>query len=86
MSSSAYWRPVIDTPLGNLLPDEIKYVLARKYQDHDGSLSGKTILNYEHIPYLEGLRDAGNDKIADAAEELIMAIEEHKEIEFEIMY
>ena len=85
MSSSAYWRPVIETPLGNLLPDEIKHVLARKYQDHDGSLSGKTILNHEHIPYLEGLRDAGNGKIANAAEDLIEAIEKHEEIEFEII-
>ena len=49
MSSSAYWRPVVKTPLDNLLPDEIKHVLARKYQDHDGSFEEHEEIEFEII-------------------------------------
>ena len=85
MSSSPYWRPVPESPLGNPLPNQIKYVLAPKYQNHDGSLSGETLLDRSDLPYLEGLRDAGSGEIAKAAEELIEAIEKHEEIEFRII-
>ena len=83
MSSLPFWIPI--TPKKkNSLPSGIKYPLARKYMDHDGSLTGKTELSHEDIPYLEGLRDAGNEEVQKGASILIEAIEKYDCILFSI--
>lgn len=75
MSSSLYWRPAPkDEPPANHLPSGLKYAIARRLWDHDGSLWGDEIeVGKEMIPYLEGLQD-GN---VEGASELIEAIREH---------
>jgi len=61
-----------------LLSDDLKRILARKYWDHDGSLSNGPIRMYDtHLNYLRGLRDAG---VKDA-QKLIDGIEKFDLIE-----
>ena len=81
MTTSPSWLPIIPRE-SKSLPNAIKYPLARKYQDHDGSLSGTTILDETNIPYLEGLRDGGNKEVSKGAKILIEAIKKHDCIEF----
>lgn len=76
MSTNAYWRPVVPKK-GNDLSDDIKRKIARRYMDHDGSLSGSVRLDSAALGWLEGLRDGG---VKDAGK-LIDAIEKHHEIE-----
>jgi len=76
MSTNAYWRPVVPKK-GHDLSDDIKRKIARRYMEHDGSLSGSARLDSSALGWLEGLRDA-NVKDADS---LIQAIEKHGEIE-----
>lgn len=67
MSSNLYWKPVMKE--SNDLPDELKYALQKRYE---GYIEG-TILEYDDISYLEGLRDAG----VKGAQDLIEAIKQH---------
>ena len=76
MSTNAYWRPVVPKE-GNDLSDEIKRKIARRYMDHDGSLSGSVKLGKSALGWLEGLRDSD----IEDADKLIEAIEKHYEIE-----
>lgn len=76
MSTNAYWRPVVPKK-GYELGDDIKRKVARRYLDHDGSLTGSVVLDIDALNWLEGLRDGG---VKDA-EKLIGAIEKHGEIE-----
>lgn len=82
MVTNASWIPVKPQKLKELPTGQIKYPMARKYQEHDGSLSGSTILNKDDDPYLEGLRDGGDDSLRKDAEALIAAIKKHELIEF----
>jgi hypothetical protein len=75
------WIPVKPVEFHEL-PNDIKYPLARKYQDHDGSLSGKNELTKEDIPYLEGLGDGGNPEIGKGSSILIEAIKKYETILF----
>lgn len=81
MSSSPCWIPV-KPQVSRDLPIAIKYPLAKRYQEHDGSLTGTTQLTKDDIPYLQGLYDAGSVEVSRGAQELIEAIEEHGEILF----
>ena len=82
MSTNPYWRPeILDF---NDLPKDIKYPMARRYMDHDGSLSGEIMLNHEDIGFLEGLREAGNKEVRSGAIDLIEAIEKYDRIVFKI--
>ena len=75
MGTNAFWRPIA-TKDGKLLSTDIKWKIAKRYMNHDGSLTGKAYLSNEDIGWLEGLRDAG----VEDADELIAAIEKHAEI------
>lgn len=73
MSSSLMWRPAHPVESGTL-PRELKYPLSRRLWDTDGSTGhGDAVVDAGHIPYLEGLRDAG----VKGADELIKLIETH---------
>lgn len=81
MSTSPHWIPV--TPIKkHSLPKAIKYPLARKYFDHDGTLTGQIILDIYNIAYLEGLRDSGKEGIKEGAQKLIDAIQKYRQIYF----
>ena len=82
MSTNALWIPVKPIKRKHLPTGQIKRAMARKYQDHDGSCYGTTILGKIDIPYLEGLKDGGNNDIEKDAACLIEAIEKHGKIEF----
>jgi len=76
MSSKLYWRPRSTSSM--LLSDDLKKILARKFWDHDGSLSnGPMRMNNSHLEYLCGLRDAG----VEDAQKLIDGIEKFDLIE-----
>jgi hypothetical protein len=79
MSTNLYWRPVPNTPEGNQLGDQLKYVIAHEVFNHDGSLTsdwvtvGKTML-----PFLRGvLSVAATGPLHDQAEELFNLITDH---------
>ena len=76
MTTNPYWLPA-DPQRTHELPTAIKYPLAKRYQDHDGSLGGETILDGSDIPYLEGLRDSGNGDVSTGARLLVEALEKH---------
>jgi hypothetical protein len=82
MSFGLYWRPVPkEIPPARDLPVALKYPLARRYMDHDGSLRGETTVTKADIPYLEGLADGGSLEVAEGAAELIAAVREHDAVE-----
>lgn len=83
MSTNPSWRPNV-RPNNRELPKDIKYPLARRYMNHDGSLSGEVVLTRDDLPYLEGLADAGPTEVSKGARTLIDAIREHLEIVFVI--
>jgi hypothetical protein len=79
MSFGLYWRPVPkEVPPARDLPVALKYPLARRYFDHDGTLRGEMLVTKAHIPYLEGLADGSSGEVAEGARELIAAINEHE--------
>lgn len=75
MSTNLYWRPT-PKPQEKSLSKQLKYILARKYWDHDGSLTGEPMaLTSDDVPYLAGVRDGSSDvDCARSAQELIDAI------------
>ena len=79
MSAHAHWYPVVHKT-GKLLDHHLKGLIAKRYMDHDGSLSGSCRLNSDDIKWLEGLRDTG---VKDASV-LIDAIYDNDEIEIRI--
>lgn len=76
MSSNLYWRRVPVNPEGEDLPSALKYKLAPRYLDHDGSLGTDWVtLGAEEIPYLEGLRDGSTDpEVRKGIETLLVAL------------
>ena len=76
MSTTAYFRPVLPKK-GTARGSQLKYLLAKKHLDHDGSLCGKFQLDNTALEYLNGLKDAG---VPDA-NKLIEGIEKHELIE-----
>lgn len=78
MSASMHWRPVVRQPEGGYVDDAVRYKLARRLWDQDGSLSTEPHeLDKDDLPYLEGLRDGGTQ----GAQDLIDAIKKHGSIE-----
>jgi hypothetical protein len=78
VSNNLYWRPVPKevAPPGDL-PDGLRFALARRLWDHDGSLRGDTLeVGPELRPYLEGLADGR----VEGAGELLAAIKEHGQV------
>lgn len=73
-----YWRPVFPRPEGEYVDDDLRYALARRLWDQDGSLSTQSHeLDKGDLPYLEGLRDGR----VEGAQEIIDAIRKHGTIE-----
>lgn len=80
MSFGLYWEPAEPTR-GIPLPIQLKYTLARRFFDHDGTLRGDVFLGRGHVLYLEGVRDAtNNSEVRQGAEALIDALEKHNTI------
>ena len=69
MSSSLIWTPV--NKEANDLPDQLKYVLQKRY----GSVID-AIFTINDYGYLSGLIDAG----IDGADELLKAVSKHEEV------
>lgn len=74
-----YWRPVPKPlPEPDSLPDALRHMLSKRYKDFGGWMSGESMgMGEGHIPYLEGLRDAG----VNGAQELINIIGEYGVVE-----
>lgn len=82
MSFSLYYRPVPkEIPPPRDLPVGLKYVIAPRWFDHDGSLRGRCVLDKRHVPYLEGIADANRGEASQGAAELVGAIGEHGAVE-----
>ena len=81
MSTQLYWKPVRPEQQQGLC-NELKYIFARTYWDHDGSLCGEEyILTADNIVYLCGIRDGTTDKIVKRdVEILIKAIQQYGSI------
>lgn len=76
MSTCLYWRP--EPPPSGTLPDALKYELARRIWDSDGSVGQDAVtLDEESIPYLEGLAECG----IDGASELTDAVRQHGRVQ-----
>jgi hypothetical protein len=77
MSFSMFARPAPTDRTEPAYFGQLKYRLARKFWDHDGSLrSDKIRVGAELLDYLRGMRDgAGNGELADDAQRLIDLIE-----------
>jgi hypothetical protein len=86
MSTNLYWRPVPNTPEGNRLGDQLKYVICQEVFGHDGSLnSGWVTVDRTMIPFLRGVVSASGGG-ADAglradALELIELIHDHSAVQ-----
>lgn len=81
MSFGLYYRPVPkEIPPATDLPVALKYVIARRFFDHDGSVRGECVLDKRSIPYLEGIADAGRGEASEGAAELVKAIREHEAV------
>lgn len=56
MSTSLYYTPCPDEPI--YLGKQLKYHLAPKYWQHDGTLAGEDVLiTTDDLPFLQGLLD-----------------------------
>ena len=82
MSTNLYWVPAIQEN-GTPLPKALKYIVARRWWGHDGSLGGdKRVLTSAHVSYLEGMRDGTTDQdVINGVNELLKAIEKYGAIE-----
>ena len=79
MSTSIYWEPVEQRKEHKHITDQLKYILAPRYWDHDGSLSGNEIyLGVSEIPYLCGIGDGTRDnEVREGIEILVTAIKKY---------
>lgn len=79
MSSTLYMRPApLVQPKAVELPYELKRTIAKRFWDHDGTLTGSEVrlegpLFGSTMAYLEGLVDAG----VEGAEDLRTAVIQH---------
>lgn len=69
MSTNAYWR-IKQPKKGHSLSDKVKRLFARRYMDHDGSLSGKATIRRDDYEWLTGLYDGGTGEVLPILEEL----------------
>lgn len=78
MSTTLYWEPVVKCRHASLC-DGLKYILAGRYWDHDGSLHGEdTYLTATDLSYLCGIRDGSRDKdVIKGINILLEAIEKY---------
>lgn len=77
-----YWRPVPKLPKESCFAYQLKYHIAPKLWEHDGTLSEEwTTVGKELLPYLEGLVSAGNEEVSSEAKKLIGLIEKYDEVQ-----
>jgi hypothetical protein len=82
VSSSLYYRPPQPKPEGYHLGYALKWALAGKYYDHDGSLTTDWFtLSQRDISFLEGVAAAGSDETKKEAMRTINLIKKHGSIE-----
>ncbi len=84
MSTNLFWRPLSAVRNGRCLSKELKYILAPKIWDDDGSMSENPIeVDDEFIPCLDGIIDAAatGSELCRAAQELKAAIERYGRVE-----
>lgn len=81
MSFSLHWRPVTTPPPDYYLDSQLKYRLARRLWDHDGTLRGQPVPiskgDLRMIGYLEALAD----QEVPGAKELLAAVQAHETVE-----
>jgi hypothetical protein len=80
MSSTLYWQCLPSLRDRHALPYQLKALMARHFWDHDGSLSGDSIVimpNSVEDAFIAGLAAAG----VEGAEELLVAVREHQGVE-----
>jgi hypothetical protein len=79
MGTSLYWEPVLKKKESKSLSNQLKYILAPTYWNHDGTLNGEEVyLTDKEINYLCGIRDGTRDKeIKESVEILINAIQKY---------
>jgi hypothetical protein len=82
MSKSLYWRMIPKAPAEHNL-DSLKYTLAKKIWDSDGSIGeGPEIVGEDLIPYLEGIIVGnGSGEMGRSARKLIDAIKQFGHVE-----
>ncbi len=79
MSSSIYWEPVEKKKEQKPITDQLKYILAPRFWDHDGSLRGEDVyLTEAEVHYLSGVSDGSRDKdVREGIKILIDAINKY---------
>lgn len=80
MSTNLFWQPKPKELSKHCLGKDLKYILARRYFYHDGSLTSADPyeLTANDIPFLEGIAAVGNGEQSKQAEGLIEAIGKHE--------
>ena len=84
MSTNLYWKPVFKNQA--CIGKQIKYHLAPKLWEHDGTLCSEwTLVGSELLPFLEGLASAGNKEVSGEAKKLMSLIKKHGDIEIALI-
>lgn len=81
MSFNLHWRPAAPPPPDHCLDQALKYKLAPKLWDHDGTLHGEPYQIAKDHPRMMGYLEALADMDVPGAQELIGAINEHGTVE-----
>lgn len=87
MSTSLYWREPPREPDGELLGYDLKWVIAKKYLDHDGTLQEDWFdVGKDVVPFLEGVIAAtvGDEALKKEAQELIDLIEKYGTVQLSL--
>ena len=81
MSTRLYWRPTHQP--GDTLPTALKYVVARKWWGHDGTLGSEPYtVSDKDRDFLEGVMAATqNDETRDGARRLLALVEQYGEVD-----
>lgn len=83
MSVSMYWYKPATARKELGCSYDLKWALAKRYAEHDGSCHEAFTLTREAIPYLQGIAAAAGDDIAGAANRMIADIEKYGSIDVE---
>ena len=86
MSTNLYYRPVPKEPKESCFAYQLKFHIAPKLWEHDGSLcSDWTTIGKEWIPFLEGLVSAGNEEVSGEAKKLIELLNKYDEVQLALI-
>lgn len=81
MSQSLYWNIVKNQ---TCLDTGLKFIIEKSYKDQMQNGFGFFIMDHEDLPYLQGVKDALNNKLQKEIQEMIDAIKEHGVIELRL--